>query len=126
MANNVENVLGRAIEGIKNMIDVNTVIGEPVKISDVTTLIPVSKVSIGFVSGGSGFGKTPVSENFGGGAGGGIKLTPIAFIVVNGDNVRLVSVSETPDNTDKIFTKIPEVIDQISGLINKNKADDKE
>lgn len=121
MSNNVENVLGSAIEGIKKMIDVNTVIGDPVKISDTTTIIPVSKVSIGFVSGGSSFGKQPSNEKFGGGAGGGVKVTPIAFLTVTDDNVRLVSVSDSPDNTDKIFTKIPELIDQISGLIAKKK-----
>lgn len=121
MSNNVENVLGSAIDGIKKMIDVNTVIGDPVKISDNTTIIPVSKVSIGFVSGGSTFGKQLANENFGGGAGGGVKVTPIAFLTVTDDNVRLVSVSDSPDSTDKIFTKIPELIDQISGLIAKKK-----
>ncbi len=122
MAEHVEKVLNNAIDGIKKMIDVDSVIGTPVKISDTTTIIPVTKVSIGFVSGGSSFGKVPANENFGGGAGGGAKITPIAFLVVSGENVRLVSVSDSPDQTDKLLTKIPEVIDQISGFI-KKKAD---
>lgn len=121
MSEQVEKVLSSAIDGLKNMIDVDSVVGKPINVSDTTTIIPVSKVSMGFVSGGSGFGKAPQSSNFGGGAGGGIKITPIAFLVISDGNVRLVSVSETPDQTDKIFTKVPELIDQISGLISKKK-----
>jgi sporulation protein YtfJ len=121
MSSHVENVINNAIDGLKKMIDVDSVIGNPVKISDSTTIIPVSKVSMGFASGGSGFGNSPQKDNFGGGAGGGIKISPVAFLVVTDGNVRLISVSESPDQLDKIFTKIPEVIDQVSGLINKNK-----
>ena len=123
MAEKVENVLNSAIDCLKKMIDVNSVVGTPVKISDTTTVIPVSKVSMGFVSGGSGFGKTPGSENFGGGAGGGVKISPIAFLVVTDGNVRLVNVSDSPDNTDKLLSKIPEIIDQVSSLIPKKKTD---
>ena len=71
MAEHVEQVLNNAIDGLKKMIDVDSVVGNPINISDSTTVIPVSKVSMGFVSGGSSFGKAPSSDNFGGGAGGG-------------------------------------------------------
>lgn len=121
MADKVENVLHSTIDSLKNMIDVDSVVGNPVKISDTTTVIPVSKVSMGFVSGGSDFGKAPNNNNFGGGAGGGVKISPVAFLVVTDGNVRLVNVSETPDQTDKLLSKIPELIDQVSGLILKNK-----
>ncbi len=121
MAEHVENVLNKAIDGLKKMIDVDSVVGNPVKVSDTTTVIPVSKVSMGFVSGGSSFGKAAASDNFGGGAGGGIKISPVAFLVVTGDNVRLVSVSDTPSEMDTLFTKIPELIDQISSLISKKR-----
>ncbi len=119
MADKVENVLTNAIDGLKKMIDVDSVIGKPIVVSDNTTVIPVSKVSMGFVSGGSGFGKAPGNDNFGGGAGGGVKISPVAFLVVTDDNVRLVSVSDSPNDVDKLFTKIPEIIDQISALISK-------
>lgn len=119
MANHVENVLTNAIDGLKKMIDVDSVIGKPVILSETTSVIPVSKVSMGFVSGGSGFGKLPEKDNFGGGAGGGVKITPIAFLVVTDGNVRLVNVSESPDQVDKLLSKIPELIDQVSGLISK-------
>ena len=122
MADKVENVLNSAIDGLKNMIDVNSVIGDPVKLSDTTTVIPVSKVSMGFVSGGSSFGKISSNDNFGGGAGGGIKISPVAFLVVNDGNVRLVNVSDCPDQTDKLLSKIPELIDQVSSLISKKKS----
>lgn len=123
MAEHVEQVLNNAIDGLKKMIDVDSVVGKPITVSETTTVIPVSKVSIGFVSGGSSFGKAAAADNFGGGAGGGVKITPIAFLVITDGNVRLVSVSETPDGTDKIFTKIPELIDQITALISKKKED---
>lgn len=123
MSEHVEKVLGNAIDGLKKMIDVDSVIGNPIKINDSTTIIPVSKVSMGFVSGGSSFDKQANTDNFGGGAGGGIKISPVAFLVITDGNVRLVNVSDSPDQTDKLFTKIPELIDQISGLINKNKSE---
>jgi len=123
MAEHVENVLNNAIDGLKRMIDVDSVVGNPIKISENTTVIPVSKVSMGFVSCGSSFGRTVDKDNFGGGAGGGVKISPIAFLVVTDGNVRLVSVSDSPDNLDKIFTKIPELIDQISSLIGKKKEE---
>ena len=119
MAQHVENVLNNAIEGLKKMIDVDSIIGKPIVISQDTTVIPVSKVSMGFVSGGSGFGKTPATDNFGGGAGGSVKITPVAFLAVTGDNVRLINVSSSPDSVDKLLSKIPELIDQVSGLISK-------
>ena len=119
MADNVEKVLTNAIDGLKKMIDVDSVIGKPITVSENTTLIPVSKVSMGFVSGGSGFGKTAGSETVGGGAGGGVKISPIAFLVINDGNVRLINVSDSPNEVDKLFTKIPELIDQVSALISK-------
>lgn len=119
MADNVEKVLTNAIDGLKKMIDVDSVIGKPITVSENTTVIPVSKVSMGFVSGGSGFGKTPGAENFGGGAGGGVKISPVAFLVITDGNVRLISVSDSPNEVDKLFTKIPELIDQVSALISK-------
>ena len=126
MSERVEQVLNNAIDGLKKMIDVDSVVGNPINISENTTVIPVSKVSMGFVSGGSSFGKSPASDNFGGGAGGGIKISPVAFLVVNDGNVRLVIVSESPNDTDKLFTKIPELIDQISSLISKKKTEKSE
>ena len=121
MAEHVEKVLTGAIDGLKKMIDVDSVIGNPIKVSENTTLIPISKVSMGFASGGAGFDKTKETDNFGGGGGGGIKITPIAFLAVTGDNVRVLSISETPDHWDKILTLIPEAVDQIAGLIKKYK-----
>lgn len=126
MANHVENVLSGSLEGLKKMIDVDSVIGQPIKLSDTTTAIPVSRVSVGYVSGGSGFGKTPGADNFGGGSGGSVKITPVAFLIVNGDSVRLVNVSSSPDSVDKLLSKIPELIDQVSGLITKKKENKEE
>jgi len=105
------------------MVDANTIIGEPVTTVDGITLIPVSKVSFGFAGGGSDFTKKPDPNNgFGGGIGAGVKIEPVAFIIANGDSVKLLHVSPPATNTvDRIIETVPEVIDKISGFIGKDK-----
>jgi sporulation protein ytfJ len=124
MADHVEKVLDNAIEGIKKLVDVNGIIGEPIKVSDKMTVIPVSKVSLGFASGGSSFGKDIAKDNFGGGAGGGAKISPVAFLVISDDNVRLLSVSGSPDKYDKVINLVPDMVDKILNLLQKNKDDE--
>ena len=120
MSQNVPNMLQSTIERIREMVDVNSVIGEPITTPDGVTIIPVSKVSVGFGGGGSDF----VSKNachekpFGGGAGGGVKIDPIAFLVVSGGTVRMLPVP-VPANTtpDRIVELIPDTLDKISAFI---------
>lgn len=121
MANRIEEVLNGALDGIKNMVNADTIIGTPMEVAGGVTLIPISKVSFGFASGGSSFGKTPNKDNFGGGAGGGVKITPIAFIVSSKDGVNILSVSESPDAYDKIINLVPGAVDKIVGLLHKDK-----
>lgn len=121
MSNSIDGVLNSALDGIKKMVDVDTVIGDPIHANDNVTLIPISKVSFGFAAGGSSFGKEPAKDNFGGGAGGGVKVTPVAFLVITGENVKVISVSETPDAVDKIASCVPEVMDKLSALLSKKK-----
>ena len=123
MANSLDGVMTCALDGIKKMVDVDTVIGDPIHVNDNVTLIPISKVSFGFAAGGSSFGKQPEKDNFGGGAGGGVKVTPVAFLSITGSEVKVISISENPDAIDKIASRIPEVIDKISGLISKDKQE---
>ncbi len=117
MDNKVETVLNGALDGLKKLVDVDTVIGDPIKATDDITLIPISKVSCGFVSGGSGFGAQ--KDHFGGGAGGSVKVTPVCFLVIRGDNIRMLPVSESESGAEKLIDMVPEVIDKISGLIKK-------
>ena len=121
MENKVESVLNGAMDGLKNLVDVDTVIGDPIKISDDLTLIPISKITCGFASGGSGFGSDPQNEHFGGGAGGCVKVSPICFIVVRGDNVRMLPISDSVNGLDKLIDYLPEAVDKITGLVHSKK-----
>lgn len=121
MDNKAENVLNGALDGIKKLVDVDTVIGDPIKVSDEITLIPISKVTCGFAGGGSGFGADPQNEHFGGGAGGCVKVTPVCFLVVKGDNIRMLPVMENESSVDKLVDLVPEVVDKISGLVREKR-----
>lgn len=121
MSQRLPNLMENTMEKIRQMVDTNTVIGEPIRVSENVVIIPVSKVSIGFAGGGSDF--VPKNANgkenpFGGGAGGGVKVTPIAFLVVKDDNVRMIPVA-TPANTtaDRLVEMIPDALDKITDFI---------
>ena len=120
MSQNVPNMLQSTIERIREMVDVNSVIGDPITTPDGVTIIPVSKVSVGFGGGGSDFvSRSAGQENpFGGGAGGGVKIDPIAFLIVSNGNVRMLPVP-VPANTtpDRIVELIPDTLDKISAFL---------
>ena len=114
----VNDSMGITMEKIKDMIDVNTVVGDPITTPDGTTLIPVSKVSFGFASGGT----DGTNMRFGAGAGAGVNITPIAFIVIKDGNTRMIYV-QPPVNSavDKIIDMIPEAADKVTELIKNRK-----
>lgn len=114
-------ILGTAIDKIRDLVDVSTIVGEPVFSADGITIIPVSKVTYGFASGGSDFPSKSNVELFGGGGGAGITITPVAFVVINNGNVTIKSVPSGDNPAEKIISVVPEVVDTVSGLINKNK-----
>ena len=116
MSQTLPNMLENTIAKIREMVDVNSVIGEPIVTGD-TTIIPVSKVSVGFGGGGSDFTKN--TDAFGGGAGGGIKVTPICFLIVNKDgNVRMMPVPTPANSTaDRLVEMVPDTLDKISAFI---------
>ncbi len=115
-------ILGTAIDKIRDLVDVSTIVGEPVFSADGITIIPVSKVTYGFASGGSDFPSKTNAELFGGGGGAGITITPVAFVVINNGNVTIKSVPSGDNTAEKIVGLVPEVVDTVSGLINKKKA----
>lgn len=121
MENKAEGVMSSALEGIKKLVDVDTVIGDPIKVNEEITLIPISKVMCGFAGGGSGFGRDPQNEHFGGGAGGCVKVTPVCFLVVKGENVRMLPVCEHENSFDKLLDIMPELIDKLSSMLRKEK-----
>ena len=121
MSQNLPNMLDNTIAKIREMVNSNTVIGEPIVTNDGVTIIPVSKISIGLGGGGSDFvSKNPNQhENpFGGGVGAGVKVTPIAFLIVKDGNVRMLPVA-TPANTttDRLVEMIPDTLDKVVSFI---------
>ena len=113
----IPNMLESTIQKIREMVDVNSVIGEPISTPDGVTIIPVSKVSGGFGGGGSDFTKkTAAGDNpFGGGVGGGVKVTPICFLIVKDGNVRMMPVAEPASSTaDRIVEMVPDTLDLTS------------
>ena len=118
MSQNLPNMLQDTISKIREMVDVNNVVGEPIVVGDVT-IVPVSKVSVGFGGGGSDFVNSKGGENpFGGGVGGGVKVTPICFLVVKDGNVRMMPVAAPANTTaDRIVEMVPDTLDKISAFI---------
>ena len=125
----IEGIMSTALGNIKEMVDVNTIVGNPVTTPDGTVIIPVSKVAFGFCAGGTEFGSPVVKEeglksNFGGGSGAGVTITPVAFLVVNGTNVRMLSMSSASTAADKIVDMNPEILTKFKEIVNKEKKDD--
>ncbi|WP_294351285.1 GerW family sporulation protein [uncultured Clostridium sp.] len=123
-ASPVDSLMQNTMESLKDMIDVNTVIGEAVETKDGGCIIPISKVSFGFASGGSEYPCSAASNKvdskypFGGGSGAGVSVKPVAFLVVKNDMVRLLPVNQ--DTTiDKIVDTVPQVIDIIKDTFSK-------
>lgn len=121
MENKTQSVLNGALDGIRKLVDVDTVIGEPMKVGEEITLIPISKVTCGFAGGGSGFGGNPQNEHFGGGAGGCVRVTPVCFLVVKGENVRMLPVAESSTAVDRLVDLVPDVVDKLTALIKDKK-----
>jgi len=107
------------------MVDVNTVVGTPITTSDGTTIIPVSKVTFGFASGGSDFPSKQPKDLFGGGSGAGVTVSPVAFLVVSGGNVRILPVITSGNTAEQMVNMVPEVIDKVQGFVANMKKDKK-
>ena len=125
MSQNLPNMLSDTISKIREMMSVNDVVGEPIQVGDVT-IIPISKISVGFGGGGADNAKAANKDAFGGGMGGGVKVQPICFLVVKDGNVRMMPVP-VPANTtaDRILEMVPDTLVKISAFIDSktNKAE---
>lgn len=121
MSQTLPNMLENTISKLREMIDVNSVVGNPITTPDGVTIIPISKVSVGLGGGGSDF----VSKNanhhenpFGGGVGAGIKVTPVAFLIVKDGSVRMLPVAAPASTTaDRIVEMVPDTLDKIAAFI---------
>ena len=121
MSNSLPNMLENTIAKIREMVDVNSVVGDPITTPDGVTIIPVSKVSVGFGGGGSDFVSRNVNKHenpFGGGAGGGVKVTPIAFLIVKEGTVRMLPVAAPANTTaDRVVEMVPDVLDKVANFL---------
>lgn len=111
-------IMGTTIEKMRQLVDVSTIIGDPIKVDGVT-VIPVSKVTCGFASGGSDFPSKSNADIFGGGGGAGMTITPIAFIVVNNGEVSIKHIATSDGSTERIVGMIPDVVSQVAGIVEK-------
>jgi sporulation protein YtfJ len=127
----IENIMQVTMNEIKQMVDVNTIVGDAITTPDGSTILPVSKVSFGFVTGGGEYGnkKTPPPEDarypFGGGGGAGITISPIAFLIVKNEDVKLLTVDH--QNTyETLMDKIPQILTQVTKIFEQNNQNFKE
>lgn len=123
MSNKIEELMNSSLDKIKQIVNADTIIGKSITTDDGTVIIPVSKVSYGFASGGSDFSSKTSNDMFGGGNGAGVNIVPVAFLVVSGSDVKLLQIESFSSSLDRIISMTPEIVDKISNAIKKRKKD---
>jgi len=131
MKHPLSDMMGENVAKIKEMIDANTVIGDPIQTPEGVTILPVSKIKVGYAGGGSDFATKnyPVSKpnTFGGGYGVGVTVTPVAFLVIKGESVRLLPVAEPASGSmERLVEMLPGLIDQFESFLKKKDSQTKE
>ncbi len=117
-------ILATAIEKIKDMVDCQTIIGDAIDAGDGIRVIPISKVTYGFASGGSDFPTKSNKELFGGGGGAGVTISPVAFLVIKDGEVSVKYISEGAENSaERIISMVPDVVNKVTDVVSKFKAD---
>ncbi|OCA91387.1 sporulation protein YtfJ [Bacillus sp. FJAT-27225] len=129
----IQGLMTTAMESLKEMIDVNTIIGDPVETPDGSVILTVSKVGFGFAAGGTEFGEAGQESGgkhpFGGGSGGGVSITPIAFLIVNSQGVKMLHLDESTHLFERILETAPQAVDKIQQMLSKKSqsgSDEKE
>lgn len=109
----VESIMDTTLEHIKEMVDVDTVVGKPVFSENGTIIIPLSKLGVGFVAGGAQYGENQKDQYpFGGGGAAGISVSPCGFLVINNGVVSFLSAQKN-DGLDKVMNNVPQIIREI-------------
>ena len=116
-------ILSATIEKIRDLVDTSTIIGEPIHAEGGTTIIPVSKVTYGFASGGADFPSKDPKELYGGGGGAGVTITPVAFLVISDGEVTLKHITAYDNAAERVVNLVPEMFDKVTSLMNKSKKD---
>lgn len=120
----INGLMDVTLDKIRQMTDANTIIGNPIHTADGTTILPVSKVSFGFASGGSDFVSSKAPKDlFGGGSGAGMSIQPVAFLVMNDGHVRLIQLADHSATVDRALNMLPDLIDKVNAFLSKNKKD---
>ena len=130
----IGDLMESAMSRIREMVDVNTIVGSPITTVDGITLIPVSKVSFGFAAGGSDFrtkngkdGKDAAPDAFGGGSGAGVKIEPVSFLIIRDGSVRMISANASEQNSvEKFIDAMPDIIDKVKEVLPKKKDEETE
>lgn len=128
----IQGVMETSMKNLRDMVDANTIIGEPIRTADGTTLIPVSKISFGFASGGSDFSTKKENPEqpycFAGGSGAGVNITPISFLVVSPEgNVSMLPVTQTTvasSAVDKFVDSLPEIVEKVKAMFKKDNTEE--
>jgi len=119
MDNKLNSMMNTAMEKVREMVDTNTIVGQPITTPDGVTLIPISKVSFGFGGGGGDYGKN-AKDGFGGGSAAGVKISPVAFLVVKDGSVRVMPVAVPPASTmERVVDLVPEIMDKVEKHFDK-------
>ena len=122
--NPIGELMQNTMENVRNILKVDTVVGDPIHTPDGIMLVPISKISVGFGGGGVEFNQKKVGENrpYGGGNATGVKIEPIGFLIVKDGTVRMVNVTPPANNTvDRIIDLVPQVMDRVDAFIDKQK-----
>ena len=121
MDNEISSVMNATMAKIKELVDTNVVVGKSIVTPDDITLIPLSKVSFGFASGGSEFPTTKDRQGIGAGSGAGVKVEPMGFLIIKDGNVRMMNIAPTNNTVDRIIDMAPSVMDRVDAFIDKRR-----
>ena len=116
----IEGLMDVTLEKIKSMVDSNTIIGNPINMADGTLVLPISKVTFGFASGGADFPSKTTKDLFGGGSGAGVNIQPVAFLVIKDGCVRTIQLSDSSNSIDRALTMLPELVEKLTALVKKD------
>lgn len=117
----IHNLMGVSMDKIREMVDVQTIIGDPILVGTEITIIPISKVSYGFASGGSDLPAKVPKDLFSGGTGAGVSIQPVAFLVVQNGDVRLLQMTEGGDTANNLIRTLPEVVNKVTDMVKSKK-----
>ena len=120
----INGLMGVTMDKIRELVDSNTIIGNPITMGGGVTILPVSKVTFGVATGGSDFSGKGNKDLFGGGTGAGVTVSPVAFLVVKGGNVRTIQLADANNSLERAITMLPELVDKLGELLRKEKPAD--